>query len=282
MLKITVTSLVNFEIHSAIHHKWPAGYCTDIPSVHCQLWLIEDGDINVRIGERQWQLTALEAFMMPVHCPRKISSPNGARLLSIGYRTPSFNQRDIFDDLSLPQQWKPSAADFRIMKNWMEQIAYLHQHHEFSHLLTQQGLGLAVLGIIWPHLGQSSAEQIAHGMLPSWLSLALRSMKEKPDITINELARLAGFSIAQFRKNFYRWMGDSPQRYLRAQRLETTCMLLETSDLSLNVIAQKVGLKSGNYLSEVFKEHYGYSPSYYRSERRSPKFSQWNNKNRDI
>jgi hypothetical protein len=46
MLKITVTSLVNFEIHSAIHHKWPAGYCTDIPSVNCQLWLIEDGHVK--------------------------------------------------------------------------------------------------------------------------------------------------------------------------------------------------------------------------------------------
>lgn|GEM_PF-784911 len=271
MMQITLKSLVNFEVNSAIHHQWPAGYSTNLPSQHYQIWLLEEGDVSVQSSEHQWALTAGQAFMMPAHYPRYIHSHQGAALLSVGYRTPSFNQGDIFSDLPLPQLWQPSAADYQTMKTWMKQIATLHRYREFNKQLTRQGLGLAILGVVWPYINQPAGEQTAADMLPDWLARSLHLMKEQPAISIEELAVTAGFSVAQYRRNFHRWMGDSPQRYLKAQRLETARLLLEISDLPLHAIAQKIGLKSGNYLSDAFKKHYGHLPSYYRNERRFPK-----------
>lgn len=270
MAQLTITSLVNFEVESAIHHLWLAGHRMDYPSQHYQLWLIEEGEVAVCSGERSWQLGSGEAFLAPVHFPRHISSATGVTLFSVGYRTPSFNQRNIFDDLPLPVQWRPSKTDYKSIKSWMAQVTRLHLKREFGQQLVEQGLGLAILGVCWPYLSKASTEQIAREMLPHWLSTTLRRMKESPDITINQLARQAGFSPAQFRKNFHQWMGSPPQQYLNAQRLETARFLLGTSDLSVDAIAGHVGLKSGNYLSEIFKRHFGYTPSFYRSLRRSP------------
>lgn len=273
MMQITLKSLVNFEVDSAIHHQWPAGYSTNLPSQHYQIWLLEQGDVTVQSAEHHWSLTTGQAFMMPVHCPRLIHSRQGAALLSVGYRTPSFNQGDIFSDLPLPHQWQPTPEDYQTMKTWMKQIATLHRFREFNRQLTRQGLGLALLGVVWPYLNQPAKAQAATDMLPDWLARSLHIMKEQPSVSIEELAQTAGFSVAQYRRNFHRWMGDSPQRYLKAQRLETARLLLEISDLPLHAIAQKIGLKSGNYLSNAFKQHYGHLPSYYRGERRFPQKS---------
>jgi two-component system response regulator YesN len=47
-------------------------------------------------------------------------------------------------------------------------------------------------------------------------------------------------------------------------RLEKTKKLLRTTDLRMYEIASKVGMSDPNYLSSVFKQRLGMTPSQYR------------------
>ena len=47
-------------------------------------------------------------------------------------------------------------------------------------------------------------------------------------------------------------------------RLQHAQILLGTSQLSINEIAEKIGVANGNYLCTLFKKRYGISPSDYR------------------
>lgn len=270
MTQVTITTLLNFEVESAWRHRWKTGFSLmHFPAAHFNLWLVERGMVTVQSGERHWQVTAGEAFMAPVHYPRDITT-EGVALLSIGFRSPSFNQADFFAELPLPAKWRPQQADARLLKTWITQIIARRSRHTPHDQLVCQGLGTAVMGVCLPYLGNASSEQLLSSAMPPWLIDILRKMREDPAVSVTQLQQLAGFSPAQFRKNFQQWTHASPQQYLKAQRLETAHFLLRSTDLSLAAIAQRVGIDSASYLSKAFKTRYGCSPSQFRVLRRHP------------
>jgi AraC-like DNA-binding protein len=84
--------------------------------------------------------------------------------------------------------------------------------------------------------------------------------------TVRELSKLAGASRASFARLFRAATGESPQRWLRARRLEQAAVLLASTDEPLARIAARVGYVSEFALSRAFKRHYGVAPKRYRQE----------------
>lgn len=84
--------------------------------------------------------------------------------------------------------------------------------------------------------------------------------------TVRELAKLAGASRASFARLFRAATGESPQRWLRARRLEQAAALLASTDEPLARIAARVGYVSEFALSRAFKRHYGLAPKRYRQQ----------------
>lgn len=84
--------------------------------------------------------------------------------------------------------------------------------------------------------------------------------------TVRDLARLAGASRASFVRLFRSATGESPQRWLRARRLEQAAALLVGSEETLARIASRVGYVSEFALSRAFKRHYGVAPARYRQQ----------------
>lgn len=96
----------------------------------------------------------------------------------------------------------------------------------------------------------------------------LKAVRDEPArrFTVRELAKLAGASRASFARLFRSATGESPQRWLRARRLEQTAALLVGSDEPLSRIATRVGYVSEFALSRAFKRHYGVAPARYRQQ----------------
>lgn len=97
---------------------------------------------------------------------------------------------------------------------------------------------------------------------------AIAAVKADPArrFTVRELAKLAGASRASFARLFRAQVGTSPQRFLRARRLEQAAALLVGTDERLSRIAQRVGYVSEFALSRAFKRHYGVAPARYRQQ----------------
>ncbi len=85
-----------------------------------------------------------------------------------------------------------------------------------------------------------------------------------PDLSLGDLAAALGISAAQLSRRFRADRGVTPSAYLRGVRLRKARELLTGTDDTLETIAHRCGYRSAFYLSRVFSEHTGQSPSAYR------------------
>ncbi|MET8968639.1 GlxA family transcriptional regulator [Streptomyces hydrogenans] len=83
-------------------------------------------------------------------------------------------------------------------------------------------------------------------------------------LTVTELARRAVMSQRTFARRFTAATGTTPHAWLSALRLSTAEELLETTDLSVEEIARRVGYGSAAVLREQFVRRRGVPPRTYR------------------
>jgi AraC family transcriptional regulator len=88
------------------------------------------------------------------------------------------------------------------------------------------------------------------------------------DITLAQLAGVAGFSLFHFARTFARAMGVSPHRYVSRMRLENAMAELAAGKLALTEIAFNAGFSSQASFSRAFNRVNGLTPGKYRALRR--------------
>lgn len=84
-------------------------------------------------------------------------------------------------------------------------------------------------------------------------------------IAIDEVARRFGFSLRTFQRRFKEILGLSPHQWLVGQRLSKARELLESTDLSVERIADLAGLGSAANLRKYVSRELGTTPRAYRS-----------------
>lgn len=90
--------------------------------------------------------------------------------------------------------------------------------------------------------------------------------------TLESLAQRAAMSRRNFTRHFRQATGTSFKQWLLSQRLAHAQRMLESSDASIEAVAQEAGFGSGLSLRKHFQAAYRLSPSAYRKQfrRRSP------------
>lgn len=83
---------------------------------------------------------------------------------------------------------------------------------------------------------------------------------------LTEIAEMVGMSYEKFRKAFKAASGESPAIFRRRQRLAQAALMLQRSDLSLELIAESLGFCDAFHLSKSFKAMHGKSPTQYRRQ----------------
>ncbi len=88
------------------------------------------------------------------------------------------------------------------------------------------------------------------------------------EVTLDDLARLAGLSAHHFASAFRVSAGVAPHRYLLERRMARGCELLAKSEASVTAIAHGLGFSSHGHFSESFRRFVGVTPSDYRTRSR--------------
>ncbi|MFJ9770675.1 GlxA family transcriptional regulator [Kitasatospora sp. NPDC101157] len=83
-------------------------------------------------------------------------------------------------------------------------------------------------------------------------------------LPLNRLAEHARMSLRSFTRRFRDEVGMTPVQWLTAQRLELAKQLLETTDLSIDLVAHRVGFGTANSLRAHMRTTLGVSPASYR------------------
>ncbi len=84
------------------------------------------------------------------------------------------------------------------------------------------------------------------------------------DLNLQNLARMAGYSPFFFHRTFLRYTGLTPRTFVNQVRIERIKELLASQD-TLERIAEKIGFQHASYLSRLFKQSTGCTPSQWRA-----------------
>jgi AraC family transcriptional activator FtrA len=83
-------------------------------------------------------------------------------------------------------------------------------------------------------------------------------------LTVDDMARHAGWAPRTFARRFQAETGTTPLRWLAAQRLDEARRLLETTELGIDQIAERSGLGTGANLRLHLSRRLGVTPTAYR------------------
>ena len=82
--------------------------------------------------------------------------------------------------------------------------------------------------------------------------------------SLRRMAEHTGFSVACFRRQFRRIIGEPPVAWLLSLRLEKAAMMLQTGDGSIAETAEACGFPDSNYFTRMFHRRFGATPRAYR------------------
>lgn len=88
-------------------------------------------------------------------------------------------------------------------------------------------------------------------------------------INLESLADMVFLSPGYLSLIFKQSTGDTVSHYIISQRIDEAKRLLETTNMKVNQICEKVGIDNVSYFGQRFKMFYGMSPSEYRKRKKS-------------
>lgn len=133
------------------------------------------------------------------------------------------------------------------------------------HLSNKQTLANASLLELIYHISNAST-QTEHTRSSDIITetLAYININYNKQLTLDELAKKAGYSKSRFSHLFFETVGTSPIKYQNDIRLKTSCELLHSTNLTITEIAQSCGFNDSLYFTRIFKKKYKTSPTQYR------------------
>lgn len=89
------------------------------------------------------------------------------------------------------------------------------------------------------------------------------------DWTVERMAELAYLSVSAFAERCIKKTGATPKKLVDQLRLQRARILLNSSQLSMDIIAEQLGYQSATAFSRFFKKYAGLSPAEYRHQTHS-------------
>ncbi|WP_299083696.1 GlxA family transcriptional regulator [uncultured Paraglaciecola sp.] len=93
------------------------------------------------------------------------------------------------------------------------------------------------------------------------------------NIKVSEVAKRFDMSVRNFNRRFKQATAQSPLQYLQQKRIDIAKDLLQTSNLNVSEVADKIGYQDVGYFTELFKKLLSTSPREYRETVRAKLFS---------
>ncbi|HIS56157.1 MAG: AraC family transcriptional regulator [Lachnospiraceae bacterium] len=87
------------------------------------------------------------------------------------------------------------------------------------------------------------------------------------ELSVEQMARKNGMSVAWLNKRFKQYTGFSPQQYITKTRLSHARQMLSESAYNISEIAQMCGYPDPLYFSRLFHSRFGCSPKDFRQKR---------------
>ena len=107
-------------------------------------------------------------------------------------------------------------------------------------------------------------EQMDTGFLHK-MNEIMESNVSNPDFSVDDFAAAMAMGRSSFYAKVGEVTGDSPNRFIRAFRLNKAATLLLDDQYTIEQVAFMVGIRNSSYFGKLFKEEFGRTPKEYKS-----------------
>ncbi|WP_436523319.1 GlxA family transcriptional regulator [Actinoplanes sp. HUAS TT8] len=216
------------------------------------------------------------------------AAARGARMVSICTGASVLAAAGLLDGRPAASHWgwEPRLRRLYPGVSWDFDVLFVDD----GNVLTSAGVGAGVdlcLHIIRSDHGSEAANRAARRcVVPPWRDGGQAQYIERPvpaaagsgteptrawvldrlsePVTLEEMAAHARMSVRTFTRRFRDETGSSPRQWLLRQRVEHARLLLESTDLGVDVVARRAGLGSATALRQHLHATIGVAPSAYR------------------
>lgn len=88
-------------------------------------------------------------------------------------------------------------------------------------------------------------------------------LRDESDISIGDIAKKCAVSESGLRKLFKKYVGITPVRYRSSEKLKQAMYMLESTNMSINEISERLNFFDTAYFCKIFKLHFGITPKQY-------------------
>jgi AraC-like DNA-binding protein len=222
---------------------------------HCyKLYVIEDGTGWVRLAGQRHQLQPGRAYFLDGH---RLEDHGTDSFLDVGWL------HVAAESLSLGAALQRGPAFYE----WSAKRAkpFAPVFHTIDSLLASPSpadacrLQSTVMSMLADVLDQAPPADAAMERFDP----AIRFMDDHwaDDPPLAEVAAQAALSGEHFHRLFREAFGTTPRAYMLARRMNAARQLLQTTELTVAAVGERVGYRCGFHFSKAFKQHFGQSPS---------------------
>ena len=122
----------------------------------------------------------------------------------------------------------------------------------------------AVLNRIFSYISTGDTQEGSGGGYTEAAISYIKQNLSDASLSVEDLAKSLGVSVAHLRRKFHQVLGMSPKQYIDKLRMETARMLIETGFYSQAEIAERCGFGDVDYFRTVFKRKNGVTVRAYR------------------
>ncbi len=228
----------------------------------CKFYFITGGSCVIEIENKKYHGVAGDWFFIPAGVEHFYYNEKGTRFEKYWMHFDLYPSIDIFHILQLPYVVKADAKGraLRLFKRY----AKLCQSDELTDKLAVKA---CLIGLLAEYIKAAKPEGVnVINRAEARIDELLRYINENLDKPLSNdvLAEKYFAHPNHFIRAFKEKTGFTPAKYIKAQRLENAKRLLESTDLSIVEITEKIGLVEPTHFSRLFKEYYSFPPTEYR------------------
>jgi AraC-like DNA-binding protein len=248
-----------------------------------ELHLVRDGRMRLWIDSPK-RVFELHGGMASITQPKQLHSAEGELMLPgrwmwVQFRVP-FDARTAMPGLNVRETAEIRRALTAIsppvfhyspeLEQCMERLLAEHRRPTPESAIVARGaLHELMAWIIRDH----RAEQLRRNIEPAGYSPPIVKVMEwlrehlDENVSVGDLADVAGLSASYFRRWFHREVGSSPRDYVTQLRIERSKQMLANTTRSITEIAMDLGFSTSAYFTAVFHRETGTTPTDFRRQK---------------
>ncbi len=228
----------------------------------CKFYLILNGECNITIENKEFHGKAGDWFFIPANAEHSYSNVKTKKFQKYWMHFDLYPNAEIFNALNLPYVVKveKGCKAEKLFKN----ILKLSKSEKITDKLAVKSNTINLLAeyIKCANSDGVGVSSKANERIDSLLRFINENLREP--LTNNVLAEKYYAHPNHFIRAFKDKTGVTPAKYIKTQRLAAAKVLLESTDLTISEIAEKVGIVDDSHFSRDFKKYYNMPPAKYR------------------